>query len=78
PVVTLMVLDLHPTRRGMASSLQSCVASIANGLVSGLIAPLVMGSTVAMSATALAMLVIGLGAWLYLRRHSPETVRYDG
>jgi len=78
PVVTLMVLDLHPTRRGMASSLQSCVASVANGLVAGLVAPLVMGSTVAMSATALAMLAIGLAAWLYLRQRWPETVRYDG
>ena len=78
PVVTLMVLDLHPARRGMASSLQSCVASVANGLVAGVVAPLVMGSTVAMSAMALAMLVIGLAAWLYLRQRWPETVRHEG
>ena len=29
PVVTLLVLDLHPERRGMASSLQSVVADVA-------------------------------------------------
>lgn len=45
PVVTLLVLDLHPERRGMASSLQMFVSSLANGLVAGVVAPLVMHST---------------------------------
>ena len=45
PVVTLMVLDLVPERRGMASSLQAFVGSAANGMVAGVIAPLVMHST---------------------------------
>ena len=35
PVVTLLVLDLVPERRGMASSLQACVGSTANGFVAG-------------------------------------------
>jgi DHA1 family bicyclomycin/chloramphenicol resistance-like MFS transporter len=78
PVVTLMVLDLYPLRRGMASSLQSFVASVANGVVAGVVAPLVMGSTVAMAATALIMLGIGLGAWLWLRHRWPETLRFEG
>ena len=77
PVVTLMVLDLHPTRRGMASSLQSFVASMANGLVAGLVAPLVMHSTVALASTALLMLSVGLFAWLYLRYRWPEVVRLE-
>ena len=38
PVVTLMVLDLVPERRGMASSMQACIGSLANGLVAGVIA----------------------------------------
>ncbi len=60
PVVTLMVLDLVPDRRGMASSLQACIGSVANGLVAGVIAPLVMHSTVALAATSLAMMSIGV------------------
>ena len=48
PVVTLMVLDLVPERRGMASSLQAFVGSTANGVVAGVIAPLVMHSAVAL------------------------------
>ena len=49
PVVTLMVLDLVPERRGMASSLQACIGSTANGIVAGVIAPLVMHSTLALA-----------------------------
>jgi MFS transporter, DHA1 family, multidrug resistance protein len=69
PVVTLLVLDLHPERRGMASSLQAFIGSSANGLVAGVIAPLVMHSTIWLAATSLALLSIGLVAWVVLRRH---------
>ena len=71
PVVTLLVLDLHPGRRGMASSLQMFIGSTANGLVAGVIAPLVMHSTVALAATSLAMLGVGLVAWTFVHRRWP-------
>ena len=71
PVVTLLVLDLHPARRGMASSLQAFIASIANGLVAGVIAPLVMHSTVLMAATSLGMMGVGLFAWVFVRKRWP-------
>ncbi len=72
PVVTLLVLDLHPMRRGMASSLQMFVGSTANGIVAGVIAPLVMHSTVALAAASLSMLLVGLVAWAYIRRRWPD------
>jgi MFS transporter, DHA1 family, multidrug resistance protein len=68
PVVTLMVLDLAPDRRGMASSLQACVGSAANGLVAGLIAPLVMHSTVSLAAASLLMMSVGGVSWLWVKR----------
>ena len=68
PVVTLLVLDLAPERRGMASSLQAFIGSMANGLVAGAVAPLVMHSTIALAAASLGMLCIGLTAWLWVRR----------
>jgi MFS transporter, DHA1 family, multidrug resistance protein len=74
PAVTLMVLDLFPERRGMASSLQAVIGSVANGIVAGVVAPLVMHSTVLLAATSLAMLGIGLVAWLVLRWRWPATV----
>ena len=75
PVVTLLVLDLHPERRGMASSLQAFIGSSANGLVAGVIAPLVMHSTIALAAASLGMLCIGLVAWIYLHHRWPEIGR---
>ena len=44
PAVTLLALDLHPHRRGMASSLQAAIGSVANGLVAGVLVPVVMHS----------------------------------
>jgi DHA1 family bicyclomycin/chloramphenicol resistance-like MFS transporter len=67
PVVTLMVLDLVPERRGMASSFQACVGSLANGLVAGVIAPLVMHSTIALATASLLMMSIGVGAWIWVK-----------
>ncbi|MBK6865780.1 MAG: multidrug effflux MFS transporter [Ideonella sp.] len=67
PVVTLMVLDLVPERRGMASSMQACIGSLANGFVAGVIAPLVMHSTQQLAVTSLAMLGIGVVAWLWVK-----------
>ena len=71
PVVTLLVLDLHPDRRGMASSLQMFVGSTANGIVAGVIAPLVMHSTVWLAISSLLMLSLGLVAWTYIRHRWP-------
>ena len=71
PVITLLVLDLHPERRGMASSLQAFIGSSSNGLVAGVIAPLVMHSTVSLAAASLAMMCLGLVAWVYLHRRWP-------
>jgi len=64
PVVTLMVLDLVPERRGMASSVQAFIASTANALVAGLIAPLVMHSPLALALTSAGLMSVGLLAWL--------------
>jgi DHA1 family bicyclomycin/chloramphenicol resistance-like MFS transporter len=75
PVVTLLVLDLHPERRGMASSLQAFIASMANGLVAGVIAPLVMDSTVSMAVASLAMMGVGLIAWVYVHQRWPDIGR---
>jgi DHA1 family bicyclomycin/chloramphenicol resistance-like MFS transporter len=68
PVVTLMVLDLFPERRGMAASMQAFVGSAANGMVAGVLAPMVMHSTVGLAFAALLLMMVGLIAWLMLQR----------
>ena len=75
PVVTLLVLDLYPERRGLSSSLQAFIGSTANGLVAGAIAPLVMHSTRALAIASILFLSIGLVAWLFLHRRWPELGR---
>ncbi len=75
PVVTLLVLDLYPERRGLSSSLQAFIGSTANGLVAGAIAPLVMHSTKALAIASILFLSIGLVAWLFLHRRWPEIGR---
>jgi DHA1 family bicyclomycin/chloramphenicol resistance-like MFS transporter len=67
PVVTLMVLDLMPERRGMASSFQACIGSLANGLVAGVIAPLVMHSTVWLAVASTLLMSIGVIAWVWVK-----------
>jgi DHA1 family bicyclomycin/chloramphenicol resistance-like MFS transporter len=67
PVVTLMVLDLAPDRRGMASSLQAAVGSLANGVVAGVISPLVMHSTIGLALASLLMMSIGIVAWIWVK-----------
>ena len=74
PVVTLMVLDLHPERRGMASSLQAVIGSAANGIVAGAIAPAVMHSAMALAVSSLLLMCVGLIAWLYLKNTFRELV----
>jgi MFS transporter, DHA1 family, multidrug resistance protein len=75
PVVTLLVLDLYPERRGLSSSLQAVIGSTANGIVAGVIAPLVMHSTRALAVSSLLMMCVGLTAWLWLHRRWPDTGR---
>lgn len=77
PVVTLLLLDLHPERRGMASSLQACLGAVSNGVVAGVLVPLVMHSTVGLALASLALLLVGLVAWVYLRQRWPAMGRFD-
>ena len=75
PVVTLQLLDLFPERRGMASSLQAVVGSTANGLVAGLVAPLVMHSAIALATASLGLMLVGLVSWMVLHQRWPEIGR---
>ena len=67
PVVMIMSLDEAPDRRGMASSVQACVGSLANAAVAGVLAPLVMHSTVALALTSTGMLAVGIVACLWVK-----------
>jgi DHA1 family bicyclomycin/chloramphenicol resistance-like MFS transporter len=44
----------------MASSLQACIGSLANGVVAGVLAPLVMHSTLALALSSMGLMSIGV------------------
>jgi DHA1 family bicyclomycin/chloramphenicol resistance-like MFS transporter len=68
PVVTLLLLDLVPDRRGMASSVQSSLGSAVNGVVAGVLAPLVMHSPLALAVASLLLGLAGLAGWSWVKR----------
>jgi len=68
PTISLRILDLFPTRRGMAASLMGFVSGIVNTLVAGVISPAVSFSPVWLSVAMAALLASGLLCWVgYLR-----------
>jgi DHA1 family bicyclomycin/chloramphenicol resistance-like MFS transporter len=71
PVVTLILLDLVPERRGMASSVQAFLGSVFNALVAGALVPLVMHAPMALALASAALMAAGLLAWVAVRRHLP-------
>jgi DHA1 family bicyclomycin/chloramphenicol resistance-like MFS transporter len=75
PVVTLLLLDLVPDRRGMASSVQSSLGSAVNGLVAGALAPLVMHSALGLAVASLALGLAGLLGWTWVKRRLPAPSR---
>ncbi|HNU11526.1 MAG TPA: multidrug effflux MFS transporter [Rubrivivax sp.] len=68
PVVTLLLLDMVPERRGMVSSVQSSLSSVSNGVVAGVLAPLVMHSGLAMAVASLVLGLSGLVCWTWVKR----------
>ena len=68
PVVTLLVLDQVPERRGMASSVHSSISSAANALVAGALTPLVMNSPRDLALAALVLMAAGLLSWTWVKR----------
>ncbi|MGB3288608.1 MAG: multidrug effflux MFS transporter [Burkholderiaceae bacterium] len=63
PTLTLLTLDLFPSARGMAASLQGFIQTMVMTLVSGLVAPVVADSGLAMALTVLCFLGAGCLAW---------------
>ena len=67
PSISLITLDLFPTRRGMAASLQGFVSGMINVLTSGVISPLLWNSPRWLAVGMISMMLIGFLCWrLYL------------
>jgi DHA1 family bicyclomycin/chloramphenicol resistance-like MFS transporter len=73
--LALLLLDLVPERRGMASSVQSFISAVLNGLVAGVLAPLVMHSSLGLALASAALMLGGLVTWAWAKgRLLPATL----
>jgi MFS transporter, DHA1 family, multidrug resistance protein len=77
PSMSLITLDLFPTRRGMAASLQGFVSGMVNTFTAGVVSPALSHDTRWLAVGMVAMMLCGLVSWsAYLRlarrpRHPP-------
>ncbi len=73
PSITLLVMDLFPTRRGMASSLAGFISGIVNAVVAGILSPAVSHSPRAMAISMLCLMLGGMANWFCYRRLSKHS-----
>ncbi|MEP7070097.1 MAG: MFS transporter, partial [Usitatibacter sp.] len=78
PSVSLITLDLFPTRRGMAASLQGFVSGMVNVVTAGVISPAVSRDTRWLAIAMVLLMAAGLSSWLLFlrvsrRRSAPPT-----
>jgi len=68
PSIQLLVLDMFPANRGLASSLQGFAHSFFTALTAGLISPFLSGSALTLALGQFALLVLGSLCWICYRR----------
>ena len=74
PSISLITLDLFPTRRGMAASLQGFVSGMVNTLTAGIISPALSHNTVWLAAGMFAMMACGLASWAFYLRSAARKI----
>ncbi len=61
PTLTLLSLDLHPTRKGLASSCQAFLLTTGNAVTAGVLAPLLNTTPLRLAIGQLSLALVGLG-----------------
>jgi len=75
PSVTLLLLDLFPTMRGMTSSLQGFVQFALGAVVAGSIAPLLAHALTSLAWGMAAFTAASFALWLVYQRHAHPAVK---
>ncbi len=70
PSVTLLLLDLFPTMRGLASSLQGFLQFVLAAVNAGTIAPMLAGSLLALALGMAGFTIASLLLWITYLRHT--------
>lgn len=75
PSITLLALELFPKNRGLTASLQGFEQSLIQGVMAGVVSPMLSHSAVTLSWGMMLPLAVGWAAWtMYLRRHGGAAV----
>ena len=74
PTVTLLLLDLFPTMRGLTSSLQGFVQFALGGFVAGTIAPLLARSLLSLALGMAAFTIGSFALWLVYQHRARTTL----
>ena len=75
PSLSILVMDLFPFRRGMATSLTGFVGGIINALVAGVLSPALSHSPRWLALGMGAMMLAGLLCWMGYRRVVKQAIR---
>lgn len=76
PILTIAILDMYPTMRGTASSMQAFVGLLSNALIAGVLSPMLSGHPLHLALGAAAFTVVAYGMWRWYLAHCnrwPET-----
>jgi DHA1 family bicyclomycin/chloramphenicol resistance-like MFS transporter len=68
PSLSLLVMDLFPSRRGMAASLTAFVGGVINAVVAGLLSPALSHSPIGLALGMAAIMLSGLACWMGYRK----------
>jgi DHA1 family bicyclomycin/chloramphenicol resistance-like MFS transporter len=75
PSLSLLVMDLFPFRRGMATSLSAFFGGMINALVAGVLSPALSHSPALLACGMGVMMLSGLLCWMGYRRVVKQKVR---
>ncbi|HTP99302.1 MAG TPA: multidrug effflux MFS transporter [Casimicrobiaceae bacterium] len=75
PSVTLLLLDLFPTMRGMTSSLQGFVQFALGAVVAGSVSPLLAHSLTSLAWGMGAFAAVSFGLWLTYQRRAHDSLK---
>ena len=78
PSITLLLLDLFPTMRGLVSSLQGFMQFSFSGVVAGTIAPLLAQTLAGLALGMLGFTLLSFALWGVCRRGAPDSKGFTG
>jgi len=77
PALNLLVLDLFPQQRGMASSLQAFIMLAFNALLAGVLAPMLADEAIHLALASAGVYALGLVAWRWYRGRAKRSPALD-